>query len=56
MQIEIEGKQHLTAKAGDTFIIEAGRGHDAKNIDAGTSRVLAIYFVEKGKPLVSLVK
>ena len=51
--IEIEGKPPLTVKAGDTYFIEAGKAHDAKVPANGSVKVLAVYIVEKGKPLAT---
>ena len=45
-----------TVKAGEPFLIPAGKVHDAKNIGTGPAQVLATYIVEKGKPLATPVK
>jgi quercetin dioxygenase-like cupin family protein len=55
MQVEIEGVAK-TVKAGEPFLIPAGKVHDAKNIGTGPAQVLATYIVEKGKPLATPVK
>ena len=55
ISIVIEGVPK-TVKAGESFFIPAGAVHDAINIDAGNSTVIANYIVEKGKPLTTPVK
>jgi quercetin dioxygenase-like cupin family protein len=55
LQVEIEGATK-TVKAGEPFLIPAGKIHDAKNIGTGPAQVLATYIVEKGKPLATPVK
>jgi quercetin dioxygenase-like cupin family protein len=56
MEYEIEGKPPVTLKAGDVLFIPAGTIHAAKNVGSGTASELATYIVEKGKPLLTLVK
>jgi quercetin dioxygenase-like cupin family protein len=53
---EIEGKPPMTLKAGDVLFIPAGTIHAAKNVGNETASELATYVVEKGKPLLTLVK
>jgi quercetin dioxygenase-like cupin family protein len=55
MSIVMQGETK-TYKAGESFFIPAGAVHDAINIDAGNSTVIANYIVEKGKPLTTPVK
>ena len=55
MSIVVDGVAK-TIKAGESFLIPAGKVHDAINIDAGDSTVIANYIVEKGKPLTTPVK
>jgi hypothetical protein len=45
-----------TLKAGDVLFIPAGTIHAAKNVGSVTASELATYVVEKGKPLLTLVK
>jgi quercetin dioxygenase-like cupin family protein len=52
----VEGKPPITLKAGDVLFIPAGTIHAAKNVGSGNAAELATYIVEKGKPLVELVK
>ena len=46
----------MTLKAGDVLFIPAETIHTAKNVGSVTASELATYVVEKGKPLVTLVK
>ena len=55
-EYQIEGKPPVTLKAGDVLFIPAGVVHAAKNVGNVTASELATYIVEKGKPLVTLVK
>jgi quercetin dioxygenase-like cupin family protein len=56
LEYQIEGKPPMTLKAGDVLFIPAGTIHAAKNVGGGTASELATYVVEKGKPLLTLVK
>ena len=46
----------VTLKVGEALFIPAGTIHAAKNVGTGNAAELATYIVEKGKPLVMLVK
>ena len=46
----------LTLKAGDVLFIPAGTPHSARNVGSSKGAELATYIVEKGKPLLTLVK
>ena len=52
----LEGKPPLTLKAGEVLFIPAGTIHSARNVGADRGSELATYIVEKGKPLITLVK
>jgi len=52
----VEGKLPVTLKAGEVLFIPAGTIHSAKNVGSGNGAELATYVVEKGKPLLTLVK
>ena len=54
-QYEIGGKP-VTAKAGDVLFVPAGTVHSAKNASTVNAAELATYLVEKGQPLLTLVK
>lgn len=56
LEYQVEGKPPVTLKAGDVLFIPAGKIHAAKNVGSGNGSELATYVVEKGKPLVVMVK
>ena len=56
LEYRLEGKPPVTLKAGEVLFIPAGTIHAAKNVGSGNAAELATYIVEKGKPLVALVK
>lgn len=56
LEYQVEGKPPVTLKAGDVLFIPARTIHDAKNVGSGNGAELATYVVEKGKPLVVMVK
>jgi len=51
--LEIEGETPKLLKAGDSYVIPAGKVHDAKTVGDKPVRVIATYIVEKGKPLAT---
>lgn len=51
--LEVEGVPPKTYKAGDTWIIEPGKIHNAKGAGDKAARILVTYVVEKGKPLAT---
>jgi quercetin dioxygenase-like cupin family protein len=51
--IEQDGKPAATLRAGQTFLIPAGRVHNATNSGSAMGRLVATYVVEKGKPLAT---
>jgi quercetin dioxygenase-like cupin family protein len=56
LEYALEGKEPVTLKAGDVLFIPAGIPHAVKNVGSGNAAELATYIVEKGKPLVVMVK
>ena len=56
LQYAIEGRQPVTLQAGEVLFIPAGAVHAAKNVGALNGAELATYIVEKGKPLLTMVK
>ena len=56
LEVTIEGKPVLVAKAGETFFIPAGAVHEGKNIGSTVAKVLGTYVVDKGKPLSTPAK
>jgi quercetin dioxygenase-like cupin family protein len=53
---EHAGRQPVTKKAGEFFQNDVAAAHDAKNVGSAPAKVLAIYVVEKGKPLAEPVQ
>ena len=56
LEYEVEGQPPVTLKAGDVLFIPAGTIHAAKNVGSGNGAELATHVVDKGKPLLTLVK
>jgi quercetin dioxygenase-like cupin family protein len=56
LEYEVEGRPPVTLKAGEVLFIPAGTVHAAKNVGSGNAAELATYIVEKGKPLLTVVK
>ena len=56
IEYQVEGKPPVTLKAGEVLFIPAGTIHAAKNVGSGNAAELGTYVVEKGKPLLTLVK
>ncbi len=56
LEYTVEGKPPVTLKAGEVLFIPAGTVHAAKNVGSGNGAELATYVVEKGKPLITVVK
>ena len=56
LEYEVEGKPPMTLKAGEVLFIPAGTIHAARNVGNTNGAELGTYVVEKGKPLVELVK
>ena len=56
LEYEIAGKPPARVKPGDVLFVPAGAVHAAKNVGSGNGAELATYIVEKGKPLITVVK
>ena len=56
LEYRLEGRPPVTLKAGEVLFIPAGTIHEVKNVGSGNAAELATYVVEKGKPLVVMVK
>jgi len=56
LEYQLEDKPPVTLKAGDVLFIPAGAVHSARNPGSVPGSELATYIVEKGKPLLTLVK
>ena len=55
LEYEIDGKP-VRVKPGDVLFVPAGTPHWARNVGSSNGAELATYVVEKGKPLITLVK
>ena len=55
-EYQVEGQPPRTVKAGEVLFIPYGVVHSAKNVGSGKAAELGTYVVEKGKPLLTLVK
>ena len=51
--LEKDGQGPVTLTQGDSYFIETGSVHGARNIGGTTVKLLGIFIVEKGKPLSS---
>src|SRR3954447_8007406 len=56
LEYHIEGQPTKTVKPGDVLFVPAETVHSVKNVGTGNGAELATYVVEKGKPLLTLVK
>jgi len=56
LEYHVEGRPTATYKPGDGLLVPTGTVHWVKNIGSGNGAELATYVVEKGKPLITLVK
>ncbi len=56
LEYQLEGKPPVTLNAGEVLFIPARTIHAAKNVGRGNGAELATYIVDKGKPLVVMVK
>jgi quercetin dioxygenase-like cupin family protein len=56
LEYQLEDKPPVTLKAGDVLFIPANTVHSARNPGGVTGSELATYIVEKGKPVLTLVK
>jgi quercetin dioxygenase-like cupin family protein len=55
LEYRIDGKP-MVVKPGDVLFVPAGVVHSVTNIGTANGAELATYVVEKGKPLITLVK
>ena len=55
LEYQIDGKP-VTVKPGDVLFVPGGTVHSVTNVGSGNGAELATYVVEKGKPLITLVK
>jgi quercetin dioxygenase-like cupin family protein len=55
-ELLIDGEAARTVRAGDAFVIPAGKVHDARNTGKATMRVVGVFVVDKAKPLATPAK
>lgn len=56
LEYEVEGQPTARVKPGDVLFVPAGTIHRGKNVGSDTGAELATYIVQKGKPLITVVK
>jgi quercetin dioxygenase-like cupin family protein len=56
LEYEVEGRPTVTLRAGDVLFIPGGTIHAARNVGSDNGAELATYVVDKGKPLVEMVR
>jgi quercetin dioxygenase-like cupin family protein len=56
LEYDVEGRAPVVLGAGDVLLVPAGKVHSARNVGRGNGAELATYIVEKGKPLIEVVK
>jgi quercetin dioxygenase-like cupin family protein len=54
VRMEIQGRDTLTLRAGDPFLIPPRTPHNALDLGPGTGRMLSTYIVEVGQPIATL--
>ncbi len=55
IELTVEGESPRRVKAGESYRVEAGKAHDARNVGAAPALAVATWVVEKGKPLAEPV-
>ncbi|WLI89219.1 cupin domain-containing protein [Massilia sp. R2A-15] len=55
-ELLIDGEPPRMVKAGEAFVVPAGKVHGARNPGAASLRFVGVYVVEKGKPLAAPAK
>ena len=56
VELLIEGEPAKHLKKGDSYRIERGKTHDVRNGGPAIAKAVAVWIVEKGKPLAQPVK
>lgn len=52
-ELLMDGEAPRKVKAGEAFVIPAGKVHSAKNTGSTPMKLIGVYVVEKGKPLAT---
>lgn len=55
-ELLIDGEPPRMLKAGDAFVVPAGKIHDARNTGTGPFKLVGVFVVEKDKPLATAAK
>ena len=55
-ELIVDGEPVRNLKAGDAYIVAAGKVHDARNTGSVVLKLVGVYVVEKGKPMASPAK
>ncbi len=53
LTLAVTGQSARKVVAGDGFVVPAGVVHSAKNEGSSVTKLVTVYIVEKGKPLMS---
>ena len=56
LEYQLEGRQPRIYEPGEVLFVPAGVPHKATNVGTDNGAELATYVVQKGKPLIALVK
>jgi quercetin dioxygenase-like cupin family protein len=56
LEYRLDRQPRVTLNAGDTLFIPSGTIHAVENVGLESASELATYVVEKGKPLITLIK
>lgn len=55
VELLVDGEPPRTVKAGEAFVVPAGKVHGARNGGRALLRFVGVYVVDKGKPLATPV-
>ena len=55
LNLAVDGEAPRIMKAGESYLIPNGKVHDAITVGDSAAKVIAVYIVEKGKPLAEPV-
>lgn len=53
VELLVDGEPPRVVKAGEAFVVPAGKVHGARNGGSASLRFVGVYVVEKGKPLAT---
>src|SRR3954468_9285563 len=56
VEMEIEGRDTLTLRAGDPFLIPPRTSHNALDVGPGTGMMLSTYIVEDDEPIATFTR